>query len=124
MLDRKWGRVVNLSSAAVAASTTLLGTNAYLAVKAGLEAHTVNLAAELADSGVTAIVYRPGLVDTEMSAFVQQEMRTFRPALAEDVERSRRAGVMLTPEASAAALLAHLDHDETGRIWHVDKTLG
>lgn len=124
MLDRKWGRIVNLSTAGVAASRTLLGTNAYLAAKAGLETHTVNLAVELADSGVSVNVYRPGLVDTAMSALVEDKMRTYMPALAADVERNRRAGRMLTPEASAAALLAHLDHDETGKIWHVDKTVG
>ena len=38
--------------------------NAYAATKAALEAHAMNLAAELAGTGVTVNVYRPGGLDT------------------------------------------------------------
>jgi NAD(P)-dependent dehydrogenase (short-subunit alcohol dehydrogenase family) len=71
MLERRWGRVVNVSSAIVAAPAAMVGGNAYVATKAALEAHTLNLAAELAGTGVTVNVYRPGSVDTAMQAWIR-----------------------------------------------------
>ncbi len=101
MLDQDWGRVVNVSSAATTGVRLLPGANAYVATKAGLEAHTLNLAFELDGLGVTVNVYRPRHGDTAMNQLACQ----------------------LTPAASAAALLAHLDSGANGQIWHVDKTL-
>jgi NAD(P)-dependent dehydrogenase (short-subunit alcohol dehydrogenase family) len=49
----------------------MIGGNAYVTAKAGLEAHTVNLAAELADTGVTVNVFRPGMVDTAMQEWIR-----------------------------------------------------
>jgi NAD(P)-dependent dehydrogenase (short-subunit alcohol dehydrogenase family) len=66
MLERQWGRVVNFSSGIVEQSGSMIRANAYVTSKAALEAHTLNLAAELADSGVTVNVFRPGSVDTAM----------------------------------------------------------
>jgi NAD(P)-dependent dehydrogenase (short-subunit alcohol dehydrogenase family) len=60
MLDRGWGRIVNVSSGIADHPGAMVGMNAYAATKAALEAHTLNLAAELAGSGVTVNVYRPG----------------------------------------------------------------
>jgi 3-oxoacyl-[acyl-carrier protein] reductase len=45
MLERKWGRVVNVSSGVAARSGFMVGGNAYTTAKAALEAHTLNLAA-------------------------------------------------------------------------------
>ena len=45
--------------------------NAYATTKAALEAHTVNLAAELRGTGVTVNAYRPGGVDTAMQAWIR-----------------------------------------------------
>jgi NAD(P)-dependent dehydrogenase (short-subunit alcohol dehydrogenase family) len=64
MLDAGWGRVVNVSSGIVAHPAGMVRGNAYATTKAALEAHTVNLAAELPGTGVTVNVYRPGGVDT------------------------------------------------------------
>ena len=66
MLDAGWGRIVNVSSAIVARPDFMVRFNAYAATKAALEAHTVNLAAELRGTGVTVNAYRPGGVDTAM----------------------------------------------------------
>ena len=52
MLERGWGRIVNVSSGVAANPAAMIGGNAYAATKAALEAHTINLAAELAGSGV------------------------------------------------------------------------
>jgi NAD(P)-dependent dehydrogenase (short-subunit alcohol dehydrogenase family) len=51
MVERRWGRVVNVSSGIVATPGAMVGANAYAATKAALGAHTVNLAAELAGTG-------------------------------------------------------------------------
>jgi NAD(P)-dependent dehydrogenase (short-subunit alcohol dehydrogenase family) len=50
--------------------TAVLGLNAYAASKAALEAHTLGLAAELAGTGVTVNIVRPGPVDTAMPAWI------------------------------------------------------
>ena len=51
----------------------MLRANAYATSKAALEAHAVNLAAELAGSGVTVNVFRPGGVDTAMQAWIRDQ---------------------------------------------------
>jgi NAD(P)-dependent dehydrogenase (short-subunit alcohol dehydrogenase family) len=53
MLERRWGRVVNVSSGIVATPAAMVGASAYAATKAAIEAHAVNLAAELTGTGVT-----------------------------------------------------------------------
>lgn len=63
MVRQRSGRIVNLSSPAVA--WHLPGTAAYAATKAGVEEMTRVLAAELAPAGVTCNVVRPGLVMTD-----------------------------------------------------------
>ena len=93
--------------------------NAYAATKAALEAHTVNLAAELAGTGVTVNVYRPGGVDTAMQAWIRSQDPERIGALYERFHRNYAEGALITPEHSAAALLAHLAGDDTGGIWDV-----
>ena len=61
MLDAGWGRVVNVSSGIAANPAGMIRFNAYAATKAALEAHTVNLAAELRGTGVTVNAYRPAV---------------------------------------------------------------
>ena len=68
-----WGRVVNISSGIVAYPAGMIRGNAYAATKAALEAHTVNLAAELRGTGVTVNAYRPGGVDTAMQAWIRRQ---------------------------------------------------
>lgn len=64
MLDRGWGRIVNIGS--VTATAPQLGNAiGYVAAKAGLVGFTRQLAAEVAGTGVTANVVNPGTVGTE-----------------------------------------------------------
>jgi NAD(P)-dependent dehydrogenase (short-subunit alcohol dehydrogenase family) len=80
--------------------------NAYATTKAALEAHTVNLAAELAGTGVTVNAYRPGGVDTAMQAWIRSQAAERVGALRERFNKNFAEGTLITPEQSAAALLA------------------
>ena len=120
MLERRWGRVVNVSSGIVAGPAAMVGANAYAATKAALEAHTVNLAAELAGTGVTVNAFRPGSVDTAMQAWIRdQDPDAIGRALHDRFTERHAAGGLISPEASAAALIRRLDGDTTGEIWDV-----
>ena len=120
MLSQKWGRIVNLSSGIAANPASMIGGNAYATAKAALEAHTLNLAAELAGSGVTANAFRPGPVDTSMQAWIRgQDTARIGTALHDRFSRSYEAGILITPEHSARSLLARLDSDATGQTWDV-----
>jgi len=120
MLDAGWGRVVNVSSAIVAGPASMVRFNAYAATKAALEAHSVNLAAELGGTGVTVNAYRPGGVDTAMQAWIRrQDPERIGAAAHEWFNQNFAQGTLITPEQSAAALIAHLSGDDTGAIWDV-----
>ena len=123
MLDARWGRVVNISSAIAAYPAGMVRGNAYATTKAALEAHTVNLAAELRGTGVTVNAYRPGGVDTAMQAWIRgQDPGRIGAGLHERFNKNFADGVLITPEHSAAALLAYLAGDDTGAIWDVSVT--
>ena len=120
MAEARWGRVVNVSSGIVANPAGMIRGNAYVVTKAALEAHTVNLAAELRGTGVTVNVYRLGGVDTAMQAWIRwQDPERIGAGLHERFNRNYAEGALITPEHSAAALLAHLAGDDTGTIWDV-----
>ena len=72
MLEARWTRV-NVSSGIAANPAAMIRGNAYATTKAALEAHTVNLAAELRDTGITVNVYRPGGVNTAMQAWIRAQ---------------------------------------------------
>ncbi len=96
MLDAVWGRVVNISSGIVAYPADMVRGNAYATTKAALEAHTVNLAAELRDTGVTVNAYRPGGVDTAMQAWIRQQDPGRIGALHERFNKNFAEGTLIT----------------------------
>jgi len=118
MLERGWGRIVNVSSGIAAHPAGMLRANAYATSKAALEAHTLNLAAELADTGVTVNAFRPGGVDTAMQAWIRgQNPEHIGAALHDRFTRNYEQGTLLTPEQSASLLLPRLATTATGQIW-------
>jgi NAD(P)-dependent dehydrogenase (short-subunit alcohol dehydrogenase family) len=120
MTERGWGRVVNVSSGIAAHPAGMVGGNAYATTKAALEAHTVNLAAELVGTGVTVNAYRPGSVDTAMQAWIRaQEPAPLWRAMHQRFIDSHAHGALITPAESARSLVEHLEGDETGQVWDV-----
>ena len=100
MLERRWGRIVNVSSAIAEHPGAMIGANAYATGKAALEAHTLNLAAELAGSGVTVNAFRPGSVDTAMQAWIRgQDPARIGAPLHERFARSYAEGLLISPKS-------------------------
>ena len=117
MLARGWGRIVNLSSGIAASPGAMAGMNAYATSKAALEAHSLNLAAELAGTGVTVNILRPGTVDTAMPAWIRaQPPEQIGAALHERFVTMHESGVMTSPARPAAMLVELIVAEATGQI--------
>ena len=71
MLDRGYGRIVNMSS--VIASSGNIGQANYAAAKSGEFGLTMSLALETARKGITVNAVTPGFISTEMTAGVPAE---------------------------------------------------
>jgi 3-oxoacyl-[acyl-carrier protein] reductase len=73
MLERGRGDVVDVSSRIVADPAAMPRGNAYVTSKAALEAHAINLAAELAGTGVVVNVCRPGILDSPQQSWLREQ---------------------------------------------------
>ncbi|MDH3733060.1 MAG: 3-oxoacyl-[acyl-carrier-protein] reductase [Gemmatimonadota bacterium] len=73
MMKRRTGKIVNVSS--VVGLTGNRGQSNYAAAKAGLIALTKSVAQELAGRGVQANVVAPGLIETDMTAVLPDDVR-------------------------------------------------
>jgi 3-oxoacyl-[acyl-carrier protein] reductase len=110
MMRARYGRVVNVSS--VVGQRANPGQANYAASKAGLIAMTKTVAAEVARRSVTVNAVAPGLVDTDMTNGLGDELLKAVPA--------RRAG---TPEEVAACVRFLASDDAayvTGSVLTVD----
>lgn len=124
MLARRWGRIVNVSTGA-ATGTGMIHANAYSVSKAGLEMLTVNLATELAESGVTVNAVRPGGVDTSM----QTQIRTGDPekigaALVRRFQAVYASGRLLPAERPARLIVRLIEQNTTGEIIDISDARG
>lgn len=72
MLERKFGRIVNISS--LIGQTGAIGQANYAASKSGLFGLTQSLAREVARKGITVNCVAPGFIETEMVAAVPEEV--------------------------------------------------
>ncbi len=72
MTERKWGRVVNVSS--VNGSKGAFGQANYSAAKAGMHGFTNALALEVARAGVTVNTISPGYIGTKMVTAIPQDI--------------------------------------------------
>jgi len=99
MLERGWGRVINISS--VNAVRGQFGQTNYAAAKAGILGFTKSLAQEVVKKGVTVNAISPGYVETDMVAAI-------RPDVREKIVAEIPAGRLAMPAeiADAVAFLA------------------
>jgi acetoacetyl-CoA reductase len=72
MLDRGWGRVINISS--VNGQKGAFGQTNYSAAKAGMHGFTKALALEVARKGVTVNTISPGYIGTRMVMAIPKEV--------------------------------------------------
>jgi len=106
MLDRGFGRVVNISS--VNGQRGQFGQANYSAAKAGMHGFTMALAQEGAAKGVTVNTVSPGYVETAMTLAMREDVRD---AIVSGIPMRR----MGRPEEIAAAV-AFLVADENGYV--------
>ena len=72
MIDRGWGRIINISS--VNGSRGAFGQTNYAAAKAGIHGFTKALALECAAKGVTVNTISPGYLATRMTRDIPREI--------------------------------------------------
>ena len=116
MLEQGWGRIVNVTSAASLHPPGALNS-AYGTSKVALNQFTRHLAAEVHGTGVTANVFHPGDVKTEIWADIRDQVAGLGP-VADDYARWV-AWVEETggdPPEKAAALILRVAGDESAAV--------
>jgi NAD(P)-dependent dehydrogenase (short-subunit alcohol dehydrogenase family) len=107
MLERGWGRVVNIASTAGLAGAPYI--SAYAASKHALVGLTRAVAAETAGSGVTVNAVCPGFVETELTERAAKRIsektgKSIAQAL-ESLARFNASGQLIRPEQIAEVVL-------------------
>jgi len=105
MRERRWGRIVCVSSLAGRSRTYISGVS-YMAAKAGLLALSRSIAGEFGREGITANCVAPGYIDTAMAALHGGEKNV-------EIAKNIPLGRAGTPQEVAAAI-AFLASEEAG----------
>ena len=118
MMKQRWGRVINIGSVSGLAGNA--GQANYAAAKAGLVGFTRAVAREMGSRNVTANLVMPGLVITELTKDIRQE-------IIDGVNQRLLVDRMGKPE-DISACVVYLASDEaeyiTGQVLSVDGGLG
>ena len=118
MMKQRWGRVINIGSVSGLAGNA--GQANYAAAKAGLVGFTRAVAREMGSRNITANLVMPGLVITELTKNIRQE-------IIDGVKQRLLVDRMGTPE-DISACVVYLASDEaeyiTGQVLSVDGGLG
>jgi len=107
MVDRAWGRIINISS--VNGSKGAFGQTNYAAAKAGMHGFTKSLAYEVARKGVTVNTISPGYIGTKMVMAIPKEV------LDSKILPQIPVGRLGKPE-EVAGLVAYLASDEAAFV--------
>ncbi len=119
MLERGWGRVLNVSTGG-ALAPGMPEANAYSVSKAALDMLTLNLADELKDTGVTVNLVRPGTTDTEMQVDVRtRPVEVVGERLNKMFTDFHESGRLHSPELPARLIVALLQGDTTGEAVNI-----
>ena len=125
MIERKWGRIVNIAS--TAASVGAVTSGAYCASKAGVVALSKCVALEGAPHGVTCNAISPTWVDTSfgrdwMGDIAEKQEQREGAAYMADVEAANPQGRLIQP-AEVGALALYLCREEALGMTMQDLTL-
>jgi len=122
MIERGWGRVVNLTAGSVKGNQT--GWGAYSTAKGGVEVLTKILAREVGGYGIRVNVVRPGIVDTGMQREIREaDEETFGRENRQRFRGYMERGLLRKPEDPAKLILWLLssDADDTnGEVLIID----
>ena len=114
MLKNKWGRIINISSAAAALGNK--GQSNYVAAKAGIEAMSKTLAREVGSKNITVNCVAPGFIETDMLKDLDE---AYLSAIANEIPLQR-----LGKTEEIASLVKFLASDEanyiTGQTVHIN----
>jgi acetoacetyl-CoA reductase len=113
MLDRGWGRIVNISS--VNGQKGQFGQTNYSTAKAGIHGFTMALAQEVATKGVTVNTVSPGYIGTEM-------VRAIRPEVLDKIVATIPVKRLGTPE-EIGSIVAWIASDDGGFATGADFSL-
>ena len=114
MLKNRWGRIINISSAAAAIGNK--GQANYVAAKAGIEAMTKSLAREVGIKNITVNCIAPGFIETDMTKDLDSDyIKTIQSGI--PLERLGK------PE-EVASLVKYISSDDanyiTGQTIHIN----